>query len=180
MTKAEAKTSQRPWLLLLLTALAATFFSFGFLEYRQKRSAWNTAQQQHSDCEAAVNQIRRLESVPRFAVLNADSAEAISARIEETAQFTLPAGALIAIQPETGRRAGNTSYTINPTLIQLQSVTLAELASFAAGLEDADQGLVVSELRLIDAEPGDSVEPERWSSDLKLTQTIYSANVSRQ
>jgi len=167
----------RPWLMLTLFGLASLFLSFGVLEYRQKSAAWTDARQRHDECLRLIQQIKQLKTVPRFAVLNADSPAAISARIEQTAQSSLPPGALVSIQPESARRAGNSPYVVSPTLIRLQSVTLAEIASFAAILEDADQGLVISELRLNDAEPGNGNSPERWSSDLKLTQTIYSANV---
>lgn len=180
MNDANEHARSRPWLLISLFALAATFVSFGILEYRQKSRAWTGALAQHDDCIRQLKQIQRLETVPRFAVLNADSPEAISARIEQAASATLPADALVAIQPESGRRAGNSSYTVNPTLIQLQGVTIPEIASFAASLEDAGQGLVVSELRLMDVVPGNGNRTERWTSDLKLTQTIFSANVSRQ
>lgn len=172
-----SSNNSRPWLMLTLFGLAALCLSFGVLEYRQKSKAWNEARLSHEECLRLIQQIKQLKTVPRFAVLNADSPASISARIEQTAKTSLPPGALLSIQPESARRAGNSSYVISPTLIRLQSVTLAEIASFAANLEDADQGLVISELRLNDPESGDGISPERWSSELKLTQTIYSANV---
>ena len=177
---AKTDSKSRPWLFFTMLAAAATFFFWGWLEYREKANAWNDAIRQHGTCQELVRQVERLKTVPKFAVLNADSPQAISARIETTARATLPPGALVSIQPESGRRVGNTSYLLNPTLVQLQDVTLLELASFASGLEDAGQGLVVSEVRLLESQPAAGSEPERWTGDLKLTQTIYSANVSRQ
>ena len=172
--KTTSAKDRLPWMSLLSLTVAATFCCYGFLEYQRKQAAWIDAHEQYKICRSLVAQIQRLETVPKFAALSADSAQAISERIEMTARETLPEGALVSIQPESAQRLRNTSYLVNPTNISLQDVTLLELAGFARSLESADHGLVVSELRLTES-TGDFSPPERWSSELKLTQTVYSA-----
>ena len=143
------------------------------LDYRQKHSAWSGAQERLFDCHSLLDRIHRLRMIPKFAVLNADSPQAISQRVTDMANATLPAEALVRIESEPGRRLGNTSYVVQPTRIVLEDVTLVQLASFASALESTEEGLVISEMSL---KPSDGTDEERWSTELKLTQTVYSAS----
>ena len=159
----------------VVLGLAMILMCSAWLTLRQKRAAWVRSCEQIETCKEIASRIQRLKTVPRFAVTSADSPEAISARIGSTVSTLLPPGSLVSIQAEPVRNLGNAPYLLSGTQITLRDVTLPQIARFAGQLEDHNRGLVITELRLSDSDTTGS--NDRWSTDLKLTQTIYSANV---
>ena len=148
--------------------------------------AWSSASDTASRLEDAREELRdmqrmaadisRLKDRPRIASLEMESPDEISNRVTGALnQNSIRGARLKSLDPQQPERVGQTDYQERSTEIQLENVTLPELATFAEGLMATGQGLQVRDVIL--AEPdraGTKSGTETWLATVIVTQIIYS------
>ena len=168
----------------LLAALCGVLFIVALSSYWRLSSSSAELELEARDtgrCAQLAADIKALRELPRFAVLEATSAEMTAKRIEEAASVSrLPGRAISLIRPQSPFRLSDSPYQVRPYRIELTAVTLQQLIAFAHHLADESRGMTVRDLRIRDASRDSNRRgPELWSVELTLTQLIFSPN-SRQ
>ena len=127
-----------------------------------------------------ARQIKQLRSKPDQATLESHSQRALAKAIEQSASEVGIASTHIArIEPQAERRAGDSTYMEHATLVQLETVTLKQLAQLANRLRqlDASLGQLHITMLRIDApyqQSADSQSAETWNIEFTLTYFVYS------
>lgn len=152
--------------------LLLTVYSYG--QMRSSADAVRRADEELKTCRRLISEINDLQQRPGFAAVEQESPAAMANRVERAARESqLPAAAVVRVAPHPISRLANTDYQISATSLELQNVTLKQVAAFSQNLIDEDHGLTLRDLRLYaGSDPG--VERETWSADLTLTQLIFS------
>ncbi len=168
--------SMRRWAPVVGTLLAVSLAIWLQLGYRESRERLREAQRRLAECRRLSNQIRRLESMPTFAAVGADSQSSIARRIERALEDShLSEEAVLRIQPPAQPyRLGESPYQVYPTRIELKGVTLVQVVDFAYALNDAENGLTVTDLRLWAPRGETPMGRETWSVEVTLTQLAFS------
>ena len=163
-------------LMLLAIASMAGLALLGYLRMSANVVAMRAASRDLGECRRLVAEIAGLQELPQFAALEPDSSTMIGQRIEQANKAAqLPAASLIRIQPQPPFRLGNSEYRLWPTRLELNQVTLEQVARFAHGLADEERGLTVRDLRLwTTSSSSNAGMPESWSSEITLTQVTFS------
>ena len=160
---------------LVFGGLVVTSITSG-LRLAAKRAAASTAQCNLADCKQLARKIDRLKIAPAQESLHERSQEDLAHKIEQAAQLAkIPGSAILSINPQPGRRLGNSSLSAQPTNVQLRDVPLKQLVKFLIELSADESGLQPTSLRLTAPRTPPGKEAlERWSVELVLTYLVFS------
>jgi hypothetical protein len=150
-----------------------------FTHYRAGQDAFLAAQSELDTATSLARQIVLLRQKPDRATMQSRSDQSLAQTIEASAVASGLAREQVArIEPHAPRRLGDSDYLEHATVVQLDNVTLSQLATTLAALRSGAAGpeqLRVSSLRISapyqDDSPG-GVEP--WNAELTLTYLVYS------
>jgi hypothetical protein len=154
--------------------LVAVFWSAW--QWRSSRDAAQTAAENLQVCRRLAARIAQARQQPARAATQAQSSAELASRLEEAAQVAeLPEGSIVRIDPQPSRRVGDSSYTEQPTHVELRSVSLEQLIVFLHRLADGPSGLQASSLRLTTPrdETAANAAQEPWLAELTLTYFIF-------
>ncbi len=129
-----------------------------------------------AQCRQLADDIRRLDTLPAFAAIDADSQDATARRIERALHAArLPEDAVLRILPPAQPyRLGDSPYQVYATRIELKQVAMRQVVEFALALHDAEQGVTVRDLRLWSPGRRPTGATETWSAEVTLTQLAFS------
>lgn len=149
---------------------------FGYMRMHAEAAAMRAASEEVRQCQRLVAEIAKLQELPQFAALEADTPQTTRQRIEQaTLAARLPAASLIRIEPRSPVRLGNSEYQLASTRLELNNVTLQQITAFAHALVDEPRGLTVRDLRLwTNANESTAGTREAWSAETTLTQVTFS------
>jgi hypothetical protein len=153
--------------------LVAAVFS-----YWQSRAVSATLAAEQRDARACVDlaaEIEELRALPQFAVLEEESEETILGHIEQAAESVSLQSALVGIQPIPLSYLGDSPYRIRAIRLDLRSVSLEQIVSFAHQLADENRGMTIRDLEFWQfGADRRRTGPELWNAKLTLTQLIFS------
>ena len=134
------------------------------------------AQEELREMHRMSADIERLQHRPRIASLELESPDEMSNRVTDAlSQPAIRGARLKSLDPQQPIRVAQTDYQQRSTEIQLENVTLRELATFAEGLTRTGQGLQVRDVILAEpAATGTKSGAETWLATVTVTQIIYS------
>lgn len=124
--------------------------------------------------------IKKLREKPDQASLESHSERALARAIEQSAsEAGITQEHITRIEPQTPRRAGDTSYMEHATIIGLEGVTLPQLAHLATNLRQLDASLGQLHVTTIRVDtpyqqPVEGQAPESWNLEFTLTYFVYS------
>jgi hypothetical protein len=140
------------------------------------RSAAYASAQNLDTCRELADQIVTLRSAPAQASLERRTLQDLSRKIEQAAQIAeIPGSAIVSINPQPGRRIGNSALMAHPTSIQFRETPLKHLVRFLIELAADESGLEATSLRLKAPRIAPLTEAEeRWTVELVLTYLVFS------
>jgi hypothetical protein len=173
-----AKPNTRLLHILILTVLGVAGW-FSFAHFSEARQQFTDAVQDLEQSTALAEQITLLRQKPDRAVTQSRSEQALAEAIEKSAIAAGVARERVArIEPQQPRRAGDSDYLEHATVVQLDGVTLAQLAATLTSLRASGAGhdqLRVSALRIsAPYQAAASAGAEPWNVELSLSYFIYS------
>jgi hypothetical protein len=155
--------------MMAMLAIAAVW-SLGRM-FEQRRSARRAA----TDLAAVTAMAQRMKGLrdqPAVASAQDMGVRELGTRIDEASgKAGLPRNALRSVDPRSARPVGDTPYLQKPTTLELQGVSLTQLASFLYHLT-SEPGLVVRDLRI--RSPRRDDVGSQWNAEATLTYLIYS------
>jgi hypothetical protein len=163
---------------LLIFASLGTIGWLSFDHYDHRRQSFERLSSELEQATSLSRQISLLRQKPDRAASQSRSDQSLAETIEKsTAAAGVVREQIARIEPQQPRRSGESDYLDHSTVVQLDGVSLAQLASTlvalrgSAGLEQ----LRVSTLRIAapfqTAQSGDT---EVWNVELTLTYYVYS------
>lgn len=174
-------TVGRPSPLLVNLLLATAILTIGWISFGhfdQQRSAFEAAKAELEQATSLSQQISLLRLKPDRAASTSRSDQSLAEAIEKsTAAAGFAREQIARIEPQQPRRAGESDYLEHATVLQIDGVTLPQLAATLTSLRAGDglEQLRVSTLRLTapfqTAQSGDT---EVWNIELTLTYYVYS------
>ena len=172
--------NSRRQLELLVALLLVALVWVAYAGMAASRERFVGASKELASATRLVGQIKKLRAKPDQAALESHSQRALAKAIEQSAsQVGIAQTRIARIEPQATRRAGDTSYMEHATLVQLESVTLKQLAQLAEKLRQLDASLGqlhITTLR-IDAPYQQGVatqSAEAWNVEFTLTYFVYS------
>ncbi|MCA9234849.1 MAG: hypothetical protein KDA44_05235 [Planctomycetales bacterium] len=162
--------------LALLATLAGTAVWACAWRYGERRTAFRETQASLQRCTGLAAQIRILRDRPDQAASESRSEQALAEAIERAVKEAGVGIQQIArIEPQPPRRVGETDYLEHATAVQLDGVTLAQLATWLTRLKQGDlQQLRVSSARIVAPfQTTESAGPETWNVEVTLTYLVY-------
>jgi hypothetical protein len=167
----------------LALALLATIGWFSFAHFSDGHQQFDAAVRELEQSTALAEQIALLRNKPDRAAAQSRSEQALAESIEKSAAAAnVPQEKLARIEPQQPRRSGDSDYLEHATVVQLDGVTLAQLATTLTALRASGAGheqLRVSTLRI--AAPYQTAESqgeEPWNVELTLSYFVYSPKTS--
>lgn len=164
----------------LVTLVLIILVWFAYAGMASNRQQFAEASEELEQAARLSHQIELLRSKPDQATLESHSQRALAKAIEQSAsEVGIKPTRIARIEPQAARRAGDSSYMEHATLVQLESVTLKQLALLADRLRQLDASLGqlhITTLR-IDApyqQDTDSPSTEAWNIEFTLTYFVYS------
>ncbi len=134
--------------------------------------------------------IEQLRKQPDRVMRHSQTRRAMAERIERSASESgIPASQIVRIDPQAARRAEDTPYMEHATLVQLEEVTLRQLAKLASRFHSGDasfQNLHITSLRITapyrtagarggtEKKTTQNNNLESWNMELTLTWFVYS------
>jgi hypothetical protein len=164
--------------LTIVAALAVPCW-FSWQHYSEGRESFLAAQHELNQSASLANQIILLRQKPDRAAAQSRSEQSLAEVIEKSATASRVSRDKVArVEPQQPRRAGESDYLEHATLVQLDGVTLAQLASTLSTLRSSGAGLEqlrVSALRIsAPYQAAASQGPESWNVELTLSYFVYS------
>ena len=175
-----SRGSTRSWLLLAALVLAGFGWFCGHHFWTEFDQYDRTLRQLESSASLA-NQIGLLQTKPDRAAVQSRSESTLAEAIEKS---TVDAGVsqqqIARIEPLTARRASDADYLEHSTQLQLDAVTLEQLAAMLAKLRANEElaQLQASAVRISAPFQADVQAPETWNVELTLTYYVYSPKTS--
>jgi len=160
-----------------VVTLAATGW-FSFVHFDDARRSFESAQQELGRSVSLANQIALLRQKPDRAAVQSRSEQALAEAIEKSAAAAGVAREQVArVEPQQPRRSGDSDYLEHATVVQLDGITLGQLAGALAALRSTSglEQLRVSTLRIAapyQAAASQGAEP--WNVELTLSYFVYS------
>jgi hypothetical protein len=176
--KLTSPTRYALWQLIIVAALAAPCW-FSWLHYSEGRESFLAAQHELDQSASLANQILLLRQKPDRAAAQSRSEQSLAEAIEKSAAAAGVSREKVArVEPQQPRRAGESDYLEHATVVQLDGVTLAQLANTLTTLRSSGAGLEqlrVSALRIsAPYQAAASQGPEPWNVELTLSYFVYS------
>ncbi len=165
---------------LLVGLLLSGFVGFSYLQMTTSREDFTQASTELKKCLPLVSQIEKLRAKPDQATLETHPERALAHAIEQSAaKAGVTRDHIARIEPQTPRRAGDSSYLEHTTVVRLESVTLGQLAQLTTNLRQSDASLGqlhVTALRVDAPYQGDQPDQqaEGWNVEFTLTYFVYS------
>jgi hypothetical protein len=165
--------NQLPIVALFVTGMILTVISWSF--YRNAHASANIAAEVYAESLRLSNDLERFRNSPRIASLEVEPPDRIAARVSSAAkEANLSPLSILSVDPQLPVRVNRTAYQIRATQVVLQNTTLAQIAGFVAGLEDASSGMIVRDLSMNRSTVVGENDSELWNVRLTLTQMIFS------
>ena len=175
------KLTGRPSPLLMNLLMASSLVMIGWLafgHYDQRRRGYEELVAELEQTSSLGRQIEILRLKPDRVASQSRSDQSLAESIEKsTATAGMTRESISRIEPQQPRRSGDSDYLDHSTVVQLDGITLPQLASMLLELRKGEglAQLRVSTLRLAapfqTAPPGDA---EVWNAELTLTYFVYS------
>jgi hypothetical protein len=160
-------------LALTLAGIALTTVSWSF--YRSAHESADNASESYAEAVRISNELKQFRTAPRVASLEVEPPDRIAARVSSAAkEANLSPYSILSVDPQLPVRLNRTAYQIRATQVVLQNISLAQIAGFASGLEDASSGMIVRDLALNRSVTASENDSELWNVRLTLTQMIFS------
>ncbi len=167
---------RQQWLLGLLVMILAGAVWWNFSWMTGQRRQAQVMAQDLAVCQAAAEEIARLQAQPRVAAVQDMGVQELGQRIEAAMQKAgLSSSALESVAPQPGRRAGNTPYVQKPTALSLRGATLTQVVTMLYHLT-SETGLSVRDLRL--RTPRGEADEKTWDVQVTVVYLLY-APISR-
>jgi len=177
MSRSTQSRSSRRLLTVLALAIPAILAGLAWQAVSAAGQRLETARQDLESSREMVADITRLRRQPRIAALSEESPGEITERVSQAMQqASLPATALLQVQPQPAVRFNRSQYLLRSTQVELREVTLQQIVRFCVSLADASQGMVIRDLNLTEPRSA-GVAEERWNAEITLTQTIFSPTI---
>jgi hypothetical protein len=161
---------------LLMGGVITLLGVMALLEWSETRSAASrlaTDRETLLELQDKLRDIRQFADTPRVAALELESPDRILNRIYAALEEAgLPERTLANQSPFRPQRIGRSDFKLRRVEIQLKPATLPKIVAFCQALRDESTGSVVRDLRI--DQPQRQGERETWSSQLTLTQIIFS------
>lgn len=165
-------------LVVVMLAMLAMAAAWSFTAMLGHRADAERAAGELVACEKLARRMDALRDKPAVASGTDVGVRELGTRIDvASGKAKLGREALRSVEPRSARPMGETPYLLKPTQLNLEGVTLPQLASFLYHLT-SEPGLVVRDLR-IRAPRGDA-EGNGWNADATLTWLIYSPQRAKE
>lgn len=165
---------------LLVALLMVVLVWLSYAGMASSRQQFESISAEQDKTSHLAHQIEQLRSKPDQATLESHSERALARAIEQSAsEVGIVQTRIARIEPQAARRAGDSSYMEHATLVQLESVTLKQIAHLVERLRQLDASLGqlhITTLR-IDApyqQDAGSQSAESWNIEFTLTYFVYS------
>lgn len=167
---------------VLSALIAASCVIFAYWYWSTNAARLKVAVDNFANCERLTAEIRSLKLSPQTAKTENWSQDDLSSAIEASAAGAqLDRDRILRIDPQAPRRLAKTDYVEQATEVELSDVSMRQLVDFLFGISDRDDQLENATLRLrVPHSTEDGNTAELWSTDLILTQRIYSPAPSRR
>jgi hypothetical protein len=163
---------------LLIFAALATIGWLSFDHYDHERQFFERLSGELAQASSLSQQIALLRQKPDRAASQSRSDQSLAETIEKsTASAGLAREQIARIEPQQPRRSGESEYLDHSTVVQLDGVSLAQLASTVVALRGHEglEQLRVSTLRIAAPfQTAQSGDMEVWNVELTLTYYVYS------
>lgn len=163
---------------LLVVSAMATLGWLSFDRFDRRREEFRRLSAELEQAAGLSRQIELLRQKPDRAAAQSRSDQSLAQSIEKsTAAAGMAREQIARIEPQQPRRTGESDYLEHGTVLQLDGVTLSQLASMLSALRQGEQlqQLRVSALRLAAPfQTAASGDAEVWNIELTLTYCVYS------
>lgn len=158
----------------LAVLLAVVMVGASYAQLRNVRDRAGRIAAELADTQQLANRVTRLRAQPALAQQHEMAEKEITTLIEHAAQQAgITSDDLVSIHPEAARRIANTAYQEKFTRLTLRNVTLRELVSFLATLNQEENALITNAMR-IDAPRHATGDLDNWNVQLSLSHLIFS------
>lgn len=154
---------------LLLALAGGSAWSF-----REARRSAQSAAEALADCRRLAAQIEHMRRAPRRAAASMSNTAELASRVEEAARGAgIAPAAVLRIEPEPGRRVGDSAYRSQATRVELDGVSLRGLITFLDRLRSGSDRLEAERLRLSAPRGAVEAQDEPWRAEVVLTQLVF-------
>ena len=168
------RTTGWPW--IALYAVLGTLVLWSADHLRASRARARTAAQNLEQCRRLNRAIQQIELRPVRAAPDAQSRTDLSSRIEAAAAVAgFPPSTVERIDPQPGRRVGETPYEEYTTLVELGTLPLKQLVTFLEAATRGEPRLDVTSIRLSAPryEAPTAARQETWHAEVTLTYFVF-------